>query len=331
MQKHKYSFVIPVYNRPDEVTELLDSIAELHSTDEEIDFEVVIVEDGSTVPCKDVADRYADKVAIQYFMKEKAGPSAAREYGVANASGDYIIFTDSDCILEPNYLVEVNKAVLAENLDVYGGPDNAHRTFSNMQKATNYAMTSFFTTGGIRNKKKSLGGKYYPRSFNLGLRKELFQQIGGFPPIHPGEDIEFTIKLFELNCKVGFIPNAIVFHKRRTSFAKFFRQVYKFGCARIYLNRKFPETKKLVYYLPAAFTAFTALFLLSTIVCKWAITPLLLYALLVLIDATLRNRSIVIGAMSIIASFIQLLGYGSGFIKESICTIILGKEPSINV
>jgi glycosyltransferase involved in cell wall biosynthesis len=329
MQKHKYSFIIPVFNRPDEVEELLESITKIEFTNsEKVDFELVIVEDGSTEPSNKIIDRYKDRIEIKYLVKPNTGCSDSRNYGAERATGDYLIQTDSDVMFPPNYIEEINKAVIENELDAFGGPDAAHSSFSKIQRATSYSMTSFFTTGGIRNKKKSLAGKYFPRSFNFGVKKDIYLKLGGFPLVRNGEDTEFSVKLFRNNYKVGFVENAIVYHKRKTSFKKYFKQVYWFARARVNLNTKYPETSKLVFYLPSLFTLFAAFFIISSPICIYALSPLVLYALLVFIDSTIQNKSITIGAISIITSFIQHFGYGIGFMVEFFLRYILRRGPS---
>ena len=324
----KYSFVIPVYNRPDEVDELLDSMTKLEITDD-ISFEVIIVEDGSTIPCKEIVDKYKPQIDLKYFVKENGGPAAARSYGIDKATGEYIVLTDSDCILPSQYLSKVNEAILKNNLDAYGGADTAHSSFSNTQKAINYAMTSVLTTGGIRNKSKSMAGKkYYPKSYNLGFRKEIFNDIGGFPPIHPGEDTLFSINLVEKGYIVEFIDNIEVFHKRRTTLKKYFKQVFLFGRTRIYLNSLYPQTSKVVFYIPSLFLLASLFCIVCSFVCPFATTPLLFYALLILIDSTVKNKSITISFLSIVTSFTQHWGYGSGFLVEFIWRNILNQKVS---
>ncbi|MCL2040232.1 MAG: glycosyltransferase [Bacteroidetes bacterium] len=329
MQQYKYSFVVPVYNRPDEVEELLNSIANFEKTDEEIPFEVVIVEDGSTIPCKEIVDKYAENIDIKYYVKENGGCAMARNYGYDKANGEMVIQTDSDCILPPHYLKEMHKKVKEENLDAFGGPDAAHNSFNKLQKATNYAMTSFFTTGGIRTKKQSLSGKRYsPRGCNFGVKKEINDKLGGFSKLRNGEDTEFGIRLYNNNYKVGFIENAFVYHKRRTSLKKFFKQVYWFGRARITLNKLYPDTSKLVFYLPTLFSFFVLFSLILTCICPYSILPLALYILLVFCDSAIKNKSFIIGILSILTSFTQLLGYGIGFFTEFFYRYILRTGPT---
>ena len=217
----KYSFIIPVYNRPDEVDELLDSLTRQTIRD----FEVVVVEDGSSIPCKDVVDNYADRLSIHYYNKENSGPGQTRNYGVERANGEYMLILDSDCILPENYLKEVEAELQCRRADAFGGPDRAHESFTDVQKAINYAMTSFFTTGGIRGGKKKLD-KFYPRSFNMGVRKEVYQALGGFSKMRFGEDIDFSIRIFKGGYACQLFPEAWVWHKRRTDLKKFFKQVH---------------------------------------------------------------------------------------------------------
>ena len=245
----KYSFIIPVYNRPDEVDELLDSLTRQTLRN----FEVIVVEDGSSVPCKEVTDKYAERLLVHYYYKDNSGPGQTRNYGVERASGEYMLILDSDCILPDTYLEEVEKELQRKEADAFGGPDRAHESFTDVQKAINYAMTSFFTTGGIRGGKKKMD-KFYPRSFNMGVRKSVYQALGGFSKMRFGEDIDFSIRIFKGGYDCRLFPEAWVWHKRRTDLKKFFKQVHNSGIARINLYKKYPESLKLV---PVSYTHLT--------------------------------------------------------------------------
>ena len=350
----KYSFIIPVYNRPDEVDELLDSLTRQTLRD----FEVVIVEDGSAVPCKEIVDQYADRLAICYYYKENSGPGQTRNYGVKRANGEYMIILDSDCIIPEGYLEAVEEELVRKKADAFGGPDRAHDSFTDVQKAINYAMTSFFTTGGIRGGKKKLD-KFYPRSFNMGVRKEVYQALGGFSKMRFGEDIDFSIRIFKGGYVCRLFPEAWVWHKRRTDLKKFFKQVHNSGIARINLYKKYPESLKLVHMLPAVFTlgvvfllllfmvglglmAFNWLGIMASavedasmlhvgvflggLVCLCSLLPLLILSLVICIDSAYRNRSLWIGLLSVPASFIQLTGYGSGFLRAWWKRCVRGKS-----
>lgn len=337
----RYSVIIPVYNRPDEVDELLESL----SNQSFKDFEVVVVEDGSSIPCKDVTDKYAGLLDIKYFAKPNSGPGQTRNYGAGRSRGEYLVILDSDCILPESYFDAVERELKTTPADAFGGPDRAHVSFTDMQKAINYSMTSFFTTGGIRGGKKKMD-KFYPRSFNMGVRREVYQALGGFSNMRFGEDIDFSIRIFKNGYSCRLFPDAWVYHKRRTDLKKFFKQVHNSGIARINLYKKYPESLKVVHLLPAVFTLgvallfmlfmigligellafylmFTAdhrcvtgemaLIVLCFFIMLAALLPLLLYSLVVYIDSAIRNRSLKIGLLSIAASFIQLIGYGTGF------------------
>ena len=306
----KYSFIIPVYNRPDEVDELLDSLTRQTIRD----FEVVVVEDGSSVPCKEVVDKYADRLTIHYYNKANSGPGQTRNYGVERANGEYMLILDSDCILPEKYLEMVEADLLSQKADAFGGPDRAHESFTDVQKAINYAMTSFFTTGGIRGGKKKLD-QFYPRSFNMGVRKEVYQALGGFSKMRFGEDIDFSIRIFKGGYQCRLFPEAWVWHKRRTDLKKFFKQVHKSGIARINLYKKYPESLKLVHVLPALFTLGVVFLLLASFLWGGSLSLLLLFALIVFVDASSQNKSLKIGMLAIAASFIQLTGYGTGFLR----------------
>ena len=333
----RYSVIVPVFNRPDEVGELLASLKEQTFTD----FEVVIVEDGSTNTCKSVCDGYSGTLDLHYFNKDNSGPGQSRNYGAERARGDYFLILDSDVVLPPGYLQAVEDELTREPADTFGGPDRAHPSFTDTQKAISYAMTSFFTTGGIRGGKKKLD-KFYPRSFNMGIRREVYQALGGFSKMRFGEDIDFSIRIFQGGYRCRLFPEAWVWHKRRTDFRKFFRQVFNSGIARVNLYKKYPDSLKLVHLLPSVFTVGTIALVLTSAVgrvlmhyagthryywlCAAPWLPILLFCLVILIDATIRNKSLKIGFMSVGASFVQLFGYGCGFISAWWKRVILGKD-----
>ena len=314
----RYSLIIPVYNRPDEVDELLESLTRQHFQD----FEVLVVEDGSSVPCESVVDRYATSLDIHYLKKANSGPGQTRNFGAERSRGEYLLILDSDCVLPPNYLDAIEAELQKEPADAFGGPDRAHESFTRVQKAINYAMTSFFTTGGIRGGKKKMD-KFYPRSFNMGIRREVYQDLGGFSKMRFGEDIDFSIRIFKADYRCRLFPDAWVWHKRRTDWRKFFKQVYNSGIARINLYKKYPESLKLVHILPAVFTLGVCAILLLSLVCPWSLLLLFVFVLVILIDASLQNKSLFIGVLSVIAAFIQLIGYGTGFLsawwKRCVC------------
>ncbi len=318
----KYSIIVPVYNRPDEVDELLESL----SNQTLKDFEAIIVEDGSVKPCKDVCDKYAGILALHYYVKENSGPGQSRNYGAERANGEWLIILDSDVVLPEDYLRSVECGVRSENgLAAWGGPDAAHPSFTPIQKAISYSMTSFFTTGGIRGGKAKLD-KFYPRSFNMGIRRDVYQELGGFTKMRFGEDIDFSYRIVEAGYRPQLFPEAWVWHKRRTDFRKFFRQVYNSGIARINLMKRHPGTLKLVHLLPTVFTLGVIGCLLLSAFCILALLPLLLYSLIIFIDSTIRNRSLWVGLLSIPAAFVQLMGYGLGFIESWWKRCILRKD-----
>ena len=391
----KYSIIIPVYNRPDEVDELLESLCRQTVTD----FEVLVVEDGSQRDCKAVVDKYTDRLDVKYFMKPNSGPGQSRNYGAERANGEWLIILDSDVVLPEGYLAAVDKRIKNEEIRIkneelriksydypaadhsrpesnhnssfltlnssllplnshfaaFGGPDTSHPSFSPVQKAISYSMTSFFTTGGIRGGKAKLD-KFYPRSFNMGIRRDVYLALGGFSKMRFGEDIDFSYRIVEAGYKPQLFPDAWVWHKRRTDFKKFFRQVYNSGIARINLMKRHPGTLKLVHLLPTVFTlgviACIMLFALGAalyiegewldaynlrptddmhqgvgfVFCILALLPLLFYSLVIFIDSTIRNRSLWVGLLSIPAAFVQLTGYGLGFIESWWKRCILKKD-----
>ncbi|MEE1233140.1 MAG: glycosyltransferase, partial [Phocaeicola sp.] len=257
----RFSVIIPVYNRPDEVDELLDSLVKQTYRN----FEVIIVEDGSSVTCEPVVDKYKSLLDVHYYYKSNSGPGQTRNYGAERSSGTYLLILDSDCVLPPAYLSAIEEELQRDEADAFGGPDRAHDSFSTIQKAINYAMTSFFTTGGIRGGKKKMD-KFYPRSFNMGIRADVYKALGGFSKMRFGEDIDFSIRIFKAGYRCRLFPEAWVWHKRRTDFRKFFKQVHNSGIARINLYKKYPDSLKLVHLLPAVFTVGVALCLLCLLI-----------------------------------------------------------------
>ena len=324
----KYSVIVPVYNRPDEVKELLESLAAQSFRD----FEVVIVEDGSKVPCDSVVSSFSDSLEIRYFTKDNSGPGQTRNYGAERASGEFLIILDSDVIVPPGYFAAIEKELANKDTDAFGGPDRAHEGFTPVQKAINYSMTSFFTTGGIRGGKVKMD-KFYPRSFNMGVRRDVYSALGGFSAMRFGEDIDFSIRIFKGGYRCRLFPDAWVYHKRRTDFRKFFKQVHNSGIARINLYKKYPESLKIVHLLPAAFTLGVILLILLSPLSGWFLLPIAAYAVLVFADSfgktILQENSFMdslkIGGLSVAASFIQLLGYGTGFIRAWWERCILGR------
>lgn len=316
----RYSVIIPVYNRPDEVDELLESLC----TQTNGDFEVVVVEDGSSVPCESIVQKYADRLDVHYYLKPNSGPGQSRNYGVERAQGEYVLILDSDAVLPPHYIQAVEDELQARPCDAFGGPDRAHASFTPMQKAINYGMTSFFTTGGIRGGKKKMD-KFYPRSFNMGVRREVYNALGGFSEMRFGEDIDFSTRIFKGGYACRLFPEAWVWHKRRTDLRKFFKQVHNSGIARIHLTKRHPGTLKLVHLLPMVFTLGCLACLLVAPFWPWSLLPLALFALIILVDATRMEHSLGVGLRAVAAAYVQLIGYGTGFLRAWWNRCLLGR------
>ena len=310
-----YSIIVPVYNRPAEVDELLESLTHQEFTN----FEVLIVEDGSDQDCKHIVSKYEDQLSIQYFFKENSGQGFSRNFGFERAKGDYLIVFDSDCIIPPEYLRVVETHLDANPLDAFGGPDKAHTSFTPIQKAISYSMTSVFTTGGIRGNKKH-AGVFHPRSFNMGISRQVFESTKGYIITRMGEDIEFSIRIIENDFKTGLIEDAFVYHKRRTSLSQFYKQLHFFGRARINVRRFFPRELKVVHLMPLFFVLGFLGWLLSYFLVSELFLVgtgvLTLFFALIFLDASIRNRNIWIGIVSIATSFTQLFAYGVGMISE---------------
>ncbi len=319
-----FSFIIPVYNRPAEIKELLQSMQAL---DYQKPFEVVIVEDGSTISSEAVVQEYSGSLNISYFRKPNSGPGDSRNYGMKRAAGNYFLILDSDVILPPQYLAEVEKELLKDFVHCFGGPDAAHEDFSDLQKAINYAMTSFLTTGGIRGGKKSVGN-FQPRSFNMGLSKEAFVSSNGFGRIHPGEDPDLALRLQKGHFKTRLFPEAFVYHKRRIDWKKFYQQVKKFGMVRPILNKWHPESAKITYWFPTLFS----LGLITAVIFAifgwyWPLWLYVTYFLILFFHSLVLNRSIKIAGLSIVAAMVQFLGYGFGYCKSTCYLRILNMDP----
>ena len=355
-----YSIIVPVYNRPDEVDELLQSLCRQTLRD----FEVIIVEDGSQIPCREVCEKYREQLDLKYFDKPNSGPGQSRNYGAERAAGEWLIILDSDVVLPEGYMAAVDERLKMKNeryghsqdgegnhifhlspfiydVSAFGGPDAAHDSFTPVQKAISYSMTSFFTTGGIRGGKAKLD-KFFPRSYNMGIRREVYLQLGGFSKMRFGEDIDFSYRIVEAGYKTALFPEAWVWHKRRTDFRKFFRQVYNSGIARINLTKRHPGTLKLVHLLPTVFTVGVIALILTSAagrllmyyqgndqwcwLCLLPWLPIVLYALLIFVHSSIKNRSLYVGLLSVPAAFTQLMGYGLGFIAAWWKRCVLKKD-----
>jgi glycosyltransferase involved in cell wall biosynthesis len=310
--KLNFSIIVPVYNRPKEIDELLESLTKQDFSD---DFEVLIIEDGSTDTCKSIIENYTAQLDLKYYFKENTGAGASRNFGMQQASGNYYIILDSDVLVPKQYLSEVFKALDTNFTDAFGGPDAAHESFTPLQKAINYSMTSVLTTGGIRGNKKAVG-KFQPRSFNLGLSQTAFSKTKGFANLKVGEDIDLTFRLWENGFETQLIESAFVYHKRRSTIKQFFKQTFAFGTARPQLNKRYPETAKLTYWFPSLFIMGFDISVIAIFFGYWQLLAFYgFYFGLIFIDSLFQNKSIKVAFLSIITTFTQHLGYGLGFLE----------------
>ncbi len=325
-----FSVIIPLYNRPQEVDELLDSLTRQTYSP----FEVLVIEDGSTLDARQVVERYHDRLNVCYYVKPNAGQGFARNFGFERANGDYFVIFDSDCLIPADYLTKVADFLNTRWLDAYGGPDAAHESFTDIQQAISYAMTSPFTTGGIRGNRRHVG-QFHPRSFNMGVSRKAWEQVGGFKLTRLGEDIEYSIRIQVAGFRIGLIPDAVVFHKRRTDFKQFYKQLHFFGRARINIYKHFPGELKLVHFFPAAFVLFLIALPLVNLWKTMGVTPavgylamvgnglLCGYLVVLFIHAFTKTKHIKVALLSVIASFIQLCAYGLGFMQDFFKRIVL--------
>lgn len=318
----KISFIIPVFNRSKETEELLRSLS--LQTDQE--FEVIIVEDGSTESSEPVVEKFRDRLDISYYFKDNSGPGPSRNFGCEKANGEYLIFLDSDCLLPEGYVQIVRETLKRSYTDAFGGPDKAHVDFTKFQKAINFSMTSFLTTGGIRGGNEKME-KFRPRSFNMGFSRDVFDSSGGFSNMRFGEDLDLSIRILEQGYHTQLIREAYVYHKRRTNLRQFFKQVYNSGIARINLQKRHPGTLKVVHTAPAVFTLGVVSLLLLSLLVSWLfILPILLHILLLFLSASIKNRSLTIGILAVATSYTQLFGYGTGFLIAFWRRIVLGRD-----
>nr|WP_068887285.1 glycosyltransferase [Pedobacter panaciterrae] len=320
-----FSIIIPLYNRPQEIDELLNTLTKQTYTQ----FEVLVIEDGSVNDAKAVVDKYANALDVKYFFKPNDGQGFSRNYGFERAKGDFFVVFDSDCLIPDDYLEIVRNYLFEHKLDAYGGPDAAHQSFTPVQKAISYAMTSPFTTGGVRGNKKHIG-QFHPRSFNMGVSREVWEKVGGFILTRLGEDIEYSIRIHEHGFKIGLIPAARVFHKRRTSFSQFYKQLHFFGRARINIYKHFPSELKLVHFFPAAFTC-AVIFTVLINIFYWPLAficnfVMLVYFMLIFFHSWQVNKSLKVAFLSIIAAFIQLTAYGLGFMQDFIKRVVFKQQ-----
>lgn len=327
-----FSIIVPVYNRPDEVADLLESLEA--QTDK--GFETVIVEDGSTVPCLRAGENPDgslipeghDALRLKYFRKDNEGRSIARNYGLDRADGDFFIFVDSDCILPPDYIESLRRSLKENPVDCFGGPDAAHDSFSRTQKAISYSMTAFLTTGGIRGGKVSME-KFTPRTFNMGFSREVYDRVGGFREMF-SEDIDISTRIRLAGFSISLYPDVYVYHKRRVDLKKFWKQVHVFGMSRITLELLYPGSMKLVHWLPAVFTVGAVALIIGSFFCKWLLIPLLVYVVALWAGALVATKDLDIACRAIAAAMVQLTGYGTGFLKAWFSKILLGKGRDIN-
>jgi glycosyltransferase involved in cell wall biosynthesis len=328
----KYSIIVAVYNRLDEVKELLDSAEKMEG--ERNSFEILFVDDGSKDAFKPYIEKYRSRsgLNIRAIFQENKGPGAARNYGMENSDADYFIFVDSDCMFTFDWLSEIERVQAMEHYDAFGGPDSCHESFPTLLKAINYSMTSFIGTGGTRGNKKSVG-KFYPRSFNMGISRKIYEKIGGMGDLRHGQDMDFSARIYEAGFKVGLIADAIVYHKRRTSYSKFFKQIFNWGVARINLGRRHKNMLKPVHFLPLmvifwlVFLGIATPFFPEVSLILWIITWVVFISICAFAkyQAALKYKDIRVGIVAMITLNIQVFAYGFGLIW-GIWNAIRGKE-----
>jgi len=320
-----FSVIIPLYNRPQEIKELLETL----TVQTYKQFEVLVIEDGSKDDAEEIVKNFAGKLEVKYFKKANEGQGFTRNFGFERAKGDYFVIFDSDCLIPEDYFEIVNNYLKTNWLDAYGGPDASHPSFSPVQKAIGYSMTSPFTTGGIRGNKKGMG-QFHPRSFNMGVSRKVWETVGGFIITRSAEDLEYSIRIHTAGFKIGLIPDAKVYHKRRTNFKQFFKQIHFFGRARINLYKFFPNELKWFHFFPAVFTLGLLFTLIANIFWGWVAEVcdigLAILILLIFFHAWLKNKSLKVAFLSVIAAFTQLIAYGLGFMQDFWKRVVLKRS-----
>jgi len=318
----EFSVIVPVFNRPNEVKELLESLTKQTYTN----FEVIIIEDGSSITSESVVHSFRDKLNLQYFFKQNSGPGQSRNYGAEKASKDFFIFFDSDCIIPEHYFELVTKAYDKESFDCFGGIDKAHQSFTPIQKAIDYSMTSFFTTGGIRGGTKKTT-KFYPRSFNMGFSRSVYEATKGYSRMRFGEDIDLSLRIEKEGFKMVLLNEAFVYHKRRTDFGKFYKQILNSGRARINLFKLYPDSLKLTHFFPVAFVLFVLVtLLLSIFITNIFFLPLTFYLFIILVHSSIKNKSLEVGFLSVVSTLVQMFAYGFGFLEAAWTKLVLKKK-----
>lgn len=327
----KYSLIVPTFGRPDEVDEFLESLTHQQYRN----FEVIIADGTPRTSLGEVVLPYGEKLPVQFLYQEYLPVSDARNLGALEARGEYFIFLDSDCIIPPQYLQEIDKAIQQHHYDLFGGPDAAHDSFTPVQKAISYSMTSLFTTGGIRGQKRHVG-TFHPRGFNMGISRKAFEAVRGYDTTFKcGEDIDLSIRIIKAGFRSGLIPDAHVYHKRRTDFRKFFRQVFRFGAARINLFTRHKEELKVTHLFPFVFLCYWSLGWFTVLIHPYIffawLGSLALYSLAILADSSVKNKSLYVGLLSVRAAFTQLTGYGWGFFRNGAEVFIKGNKRGMKL
>ncbi|HJX71736.1 MAG TPA: glycosyltransferase [Bacteroidales bacterium] len=320
-----YSVVLPTYGRPGDVEEFLDSL----TRQEYNDFEILVVDATADDSVRQVAEKYLDKLKLNFIYKKGLGISESRNLGVKLSKGGFVVFIDSDCVVPPSYFTEIEKYLSLNKVDAFGGPDAASKDFTHSQKAINYVMTSFLTTGGIRGKAKRIG-RFEPRSFNMGVSRKAFDAVGGYSGMKVAEDIDLSMRLHQAGFKTALIPDAYVYHKRKANLHKFLVQMFMYGKARIDLFMRHREALKITYLMPLFFLIYLLAGLASAFFSKVLfilfLASLIFYALAVFIDSSIQNRSLAAGILSVFAAYGFLVCYGSGLIYNIFRRIVLGKK-----
>ncbi len=327
------SVITPSYNRASELEHLMRSIS-AQSIDHNL-FELIISDDGSTDDTEALINSWQEKASfsIKYISQENKGPGAARNHGLEKSIGELILFIDSDCEAHPKWIETIVDEYHKSEFDACGGPDGGKKDFTLLQKAIDYSMTSFFTTGGMRGHSEKMISKFYPRTHNMGVKRDKYEAVGGFGNLRHGQDIEFSHRIRTSGGKIRFIKNALVYHRRRTSLRQFIKQVFNWGVARINLGKIDTAMLEPVHFLPSLSILLSLFIILIIYQLDWGISEIFLLffsplSIICLLGA-LNKKDLRVFPILLLVIPIQIFGYGLGFLQAYIRRFIFNEAELV--
>lgn len=309
MESPKISVVIPVHNNEKTIGECLTSLMRV---DYEPGFEIIVLDDESTDRTAEICASYP---AVKLIRLKKQGPSAARNLGVESSVGTYIAFTDGDCVIEPDWLKELEKCFISDEIAGAGGDQKSpEREIPFGRLVQDYLKAIGFMTDYIKNDKSLIETDHNP-SCNSMYRKRVLIEAGGFDPdLWPGEDVELDLKVRRLGYKLIYNPKACVGHYRPGSYAGFARMMRRYGASQRYLVGKYGLFRK-IHYVPVIlfFVALAAAFMITVNPATALLIPISLPGVSACFYLKTRNfrKSIRFTALF----FITMLYWNMGFVS----------------